>query len=179
LKTCCIAFTVFFLGLSGQALAQKQLVLIKGERVVLRLYPGDEITYKLKGSDEKITSYVNNLFDNAVVTHDDTVYFHTIDRLYFSQPKFHNRLGAALIVGGIGLFVIDELNQVVVRGEKPDIDSFVSKASISALAVGIPLVLIKKKSQRMNFRFHLMTVRKGSLFYVPDRSGYMSPFIDN
>lgn len=147
---------------------QKQLVLLKGENVLLRLYPGDELIYKLKGGTDRVTTYVNNISDTAVVTHNDTVPFHRIDRLYFEQRKFYNTVGRALVIFGAGLFLIDQFNVVIVQGNSPTLDDRVSTISLSALAAGLPLMLIKKKSQRLRHGIRLMMVGESSPFYRPD-----------
>lgn len=150
------------------AFAQKQLILLKKENVLLRLYPGDEFIYRLKGDDRLRTTYVNNISDTAVVTHRDTVPFHTIDRIYFPQKRFYNTIGRALVIFGAGLFLIDQFNYVVVQGNSPALDSRVSKVSLISLAAGMPLMLIKKKSQKIRYRVRLMMVEESSPFYRPD-----------
>jgi hypothetical protein len=159
--------------------AQKQLVLLKRQDVVLRLYPGDEIILKLKNSKTVRTSYVNNIFEDAVVIHLDTIPFHKIDKIYFRQTKFYNTIGGILVVGGVGLFLIDQFNSIVVRGEDPRIDSWVTKVSVPAVVVGLPLMLLKKQSQRINHKYRLMMVQKGSSFYRPDSRGFDSEYIPN
>lgn len=164
---------------AGLAYGQKQLVVLKKERVLLRLYPGDEIVFKLKGSKKKITTYVNNIFDTAVVTHRDTVPFHTIERIYFHQPKFYNKIGTALVIIGGALFLIDQINVVLVNGQSPNLDDWVTKVTLTSLAVGIPAMLIKKKSQKLNYRYRLRMAAKGSVFYQSDSRGYISPYMEN
>jgi hypothetical protein len=170
---------LFLLGYAGVACAQKQLILLKDETVLLRLYPGDEFIYKLKDSKAVVTTYVNNLSDTAVVTHGDTVPFHTIERIYFYQPKFYNKVGRALVIFGVGLFFIDQFNVVIVHGQPPNLDNWVSTVSLTSFAAGLPLMLIKKKSQKLNYRHRLMMVSKGSVFYKPDTRGYISPYPEN
>jgi len=147
------------------AQGQKQLVLLKKQKVLLRLYPGDEIVFKTKGSKTKITSYVNNLFDTALMAHKDIIPFHTIDRLYFKQSSFANVVGTLLVVGGVGYFVVDQFNVIVVQGEKATLNENVTTTSLSMVAVGLPMMLIKKKSQRLKHGYRLMTVEEGSPFY--------------
>lgn len=159
--------------------AQKQLILLNKERVLLRLNPGDEFIFKLKGSKTIRRSYVNNLSDTAVVAHHDIIPFHRIDRVYFPQTKFYNLVGGALVIGGAGLLIIDQVNQVIVQGNGFSLDDGVTDFSIAAVATGLPLMLIKKKSQKISYRFRLMTVEEGSVFYVPDPRGYQSPYMDN
>lgn len=153
---------------SRAAYAQKQLVLLKGEKVVLRLYPGDEIELRMKGSEDRIYSYVNNLFDTALLAHETLVPFSKIDRIYFERPSFMNKIGRALIVGGVGYFLIDQLNTVVVQGEELALDENVTKVSVTMVAVGLPMALIKKKSQQMKAGYRLLTVTPGSPFYRRD-----------
>lgn len=160
---------------AGSASGQKQLILLRGEQVLLRLYPGDEFVYKLKGSNTIKTTYVNNLSDTAVVTHRDTVAFHRIDRIYFKQHKFYNTVGTALTIFGAGFFLIDQFNVVLVNNQSPNLDSGVSTASLASLAAGLPLMLIKKKSQKIGYRVRLMMADKNSVFYRPDTRQYIGP----
>ena len=148
--------------------AQKQLILLKNEKVLLRLYPGDEIIFSLKGKKEPIRSYVNNISDSSLTIHRDEIAFHSIDRIYFTRGNFMNVVGGLMVVGGIAYFAIDQFNMVVVHGEGFDIDQDVSIASASLLGVGLPLMLFKKKSQKVGGRFRLRMADKGSAFYQPD-----------
>lgn len=159
---------LLLMAFAGSAKGQKQLILLKGENVLLRLYPGDEFIYKLKGNKTIRTTYVNNLSDTSVVTHRDTVPFHTIDRIYFKQHKFYNTVGAALVIFGGGLFLIDQINVVLVNGQSPNLDSRVSAISLGSLVAGIPMAFIKKKSQKIRHRTRIMMVEEGSAFYRPD-----------
>ena len=156
---------------SHVAVAQKQLLLMKGENVLLRLYPGDEIIFKLKGSKRKWVTYVNNLSDTAVVTHRDTIPFREIERLYFDQTAFHNRLGLNLMVAGAALFLIDQLNYSVIQGNDPSLDGWTSRVSLTAIGVGLPLWLARKKSQKVNYKHRLFMARETSPFYRPDTRG--------
>lgn len=149
-----------------QANAQKQLVLLKKQKVILRLNPGDDFVYSLKGVKGIRHSYINNLFDTAVVAHQTVVPFHKIDRIYFRRSSFANVVGGLLVIGGAGIFIIDQFNTVVVQGEDPVLDDRVVAISITGLAVGLPMMLIRKKSQRLKAGYHLLTVKKGSVFYT-------------
>ncbi|MBT1702140.1 hypothetical protein [Chryseosolibacter indicus] len=177
MKTLLLVLLALPLGFS--AYGQKQLVLLRKQDVILRLYPGDEIVFRVKGSKIKRTSYVNNLSDTSVVTHRDTIPFHRIEKLYFKQTRRYNIIGGALVFGGAALFLIDQLNYTVIQGNDASIDSGVSAASLSAIAVGLPMLLIRKKSQKINYKYRLRMVQKGSIFYQPDTRGYISPYIDN
>src|SRR5262245_27045267 len=118
----------------GICFGQKQLLLLNREDVVLRFNPGDEIVLKLKNSKRVRTSYVNNIFTTAVMVHMDTITFDKIDRIYFRHWRFSNIVGGALVIGGAGLFAIDQFNEVVVHGEKASLDSWVTTTSITGIA---------------------------------------------
>jgi hypothetical protein len=159
--------------------AQKQLILLKGEKVKLRLYPGDEFIYSLKGSSVKSKSYINNLFDTAVIAHNTVVPFYKIDKIYFHQSNFRNVVGGLLVTAGVGYFLIDQLNVVVVGGEKPHLDERVTVPAAVLVATGLPLMLWKKKYQKIGGRYKLRMVEKGSSFWKPDlRQDAMGSFGD-
>jgi hypothetical protein len=142
--------------------SQPQLVLLKKENVLKRYYPGDDFVFRLKGSKTIRKSYVNNLSDTAVITHRDTIPFHKIDQVYHQRSRFYNTIGGVLVAGGTGYFLVDQINN------KFDFDRGVTSFSATTIAIGLPLALYSPKWQRLNRKFRLMTVSKGSGFYRPD-----------
>lgn len=160
-----IFFIIMIVTFAPSAYGQKQLVLLKRQKVLLRLTFGDEIILKTKDNDTKLVTYVNNLFDTAVMVHKTTIPFHRIDRIYFKRSNFANVVGTILVGGGIGYFVIDQFNVIVVDGHKPDLNENVTTTSVAMVAVGLPMMLIKKKSQRIGGKYRLLTVEEGSPFY--------------
>jgi hypothetical protein len=142
--------------------SQPQLVLIKRENVLKRYYPGDDIVFRLKGSKAIRRSYVNNLTDTAVITHQDTIAFHQIDEVYHTRSRFYNTIGLFLVAGGAGYFVIDQINNSF------DFDRGVISFSAPTVAVGLPLALLRPKWQPLNRKVRLRTVKKGSPFFRPD-----------
>jgi hypothetical protein len=159
------------------AVSQKQLVLLKGQKVLHRYYPGDEIVYRLKNSKTVKTTYVNNLSDTSVVTHRDTIPFHKIERIYIRRATLTNIIGNALVFAGAGLFLIDQLNFTILEGNDPSLDRRISTLTLGGIGVGLPMMLIKKRYQKLNYKHRLLTVKKGSVFYIPDPKGYDSPFM--
>ena len=169
---------LLFLSLTP-AYCQKQLVLLKREKVLLRVNYGDDFNYRLKGSKIVMPSYINNLYDTAVLAHENVIPFHKIDRIYFEHSSFGNRLGTFLVIGGVGYFLIDQFNEVIVHGEEPSIDENVATTSAILVGAGLPLMLIKKKSQRLGGKYRLLTVDEGSPFYVPELNRFEPPVIRN
>lgn len=176
-KTLFIFLALTFL-FSNRGHSQKQLVMLRNERVLLRLSPGDQFVFRLKNSARIHKTYVNNLSDTSVVTHNDTVSFNKIDRIYFRRRTLGNVIGSALVVGGTGLFLIDQLNYSIIQGNDPSLDRGVARSSLISIAVGLPFMLIKKKSQRVRYPYRLRMVKPGSMFYLPDSKGFTTPYID-
>jgi hypothetical protein len=152
-------------------LAQKQLILLNREKVILRLNPGDEFIISLKGDKHKLNSYINNLFDTAVLVHRTLVPFYKIDKIYFKHSAFVNRFGKLLVFGGVAYFLIDQFNTVIVQGHEASLDEDVTAVSAGMVAVGLPMMLIKKRYQRVGRKYRLMVVEEGSPFYVAPHHG--------
>jgi hypothetical protein len=146
--------------------AQKQLVMLKREKVMMRFNPGDEFVISLKGEKKKMTSYINNIFDTAVMVHKTLIPLHKINKIYFKRSGLVNLIGKFLVVAGVGYFVIDQFNVVVVDGDKPSLNDNVTNASVAMVAAGLPMMLIRKKYQRVGGKFRLLTVETGSPFYL-------------
>jgi hypothetical protein len=161
-----ILLFIFLVTGTNLGLAQKQLILLNRETVILRLNPGDEFIISLKGDKRKLNSYINNLFDTAVMVHKTLIPLHKIDKIYFRHSSFANRFGKWLVVGGVAYFLIDQFNTVIVQGDKASLDEDVTTVSAGMVAVGLPLMLIKKRYQRVGRKYRLMVVEEGSPFYV-------------
>jgi hypothetical protein len=158
----------FFGMIMSDCMAQKQLVVLKSEDVKLRLYPGDEIIVRLKGSKNVRRSYVNNLLDYAVVLHKDTVPLTSIERIYFRQHSLLNTIGTLCVFGGAAFLIIDQVNNSLIQGNEFSIDSQFTKTTLIVMAVGLPLMLFKKKYAKIGHKNRLMVVSKGSGFWRPD-----------
>lgn len=160
----CVGLLMVF-GDAHQCFGQVQLLLMRRGEIVLRLNPGDEIVYALKGSKDIYRTYVNNLSDSSVTTGSVEVPFQKIDRLYFYQKQFYNDLGEKLAAAGILLFAADQINNSVVQGNDFSLNRGVTVTSIALVGAGLPMALIRKKSQVINYKYQLITVRKGSPLY--------------
>ena len=98
--------------------------------------------------------------------HKTIIPFHKIDKIYFKHSAFINRFGKFLVVGGVAYFVIDQFNTVIVQGDEASLDEGVTAVSATMVAVGLPMMLIKKRYQRVGGKYRLMVVEEGSPFYV-------------
>jgi hypothetical protein len=174
-----ILILLILLIMVDKTFAQKQLVILRKQKVMLRLYPGDEIILKLKNSKNLKRTYINNLLENAVVTHRDTVSFQQIERIYFKHPSTLNVIGTKLVVGGVVLLLFDQANNTWIRGNEMTFDKGFTTGMLGVIGVGLPLMLIRKKSEKIGYRNRLMIVSPGSFFYKPDTRSYISPYMEN
>jgi len=163
-----ISVTLLFLGLifsDSPLQAQRQLLLLKKGHVMHRFYPGDDLYLKLKGNPDRVHSYLNNILEDALVLQNDTIPFHTIERTYIYESERRNSNGAKLLMAGVLLFVIDFANQEWIQKKEYDPGSGVTIASGVLVAAGLPLMLIKKKSQVISYKYRFLMVKVGDPMY--------------
>lgn len=166
--------------LAQVSFAQKQLLVLKKEKVLLRLNFGDPIVFRLKGDKQIKRSYLNNVYDTAFKVHADTISFRQVDRIYFKRDLSVNTLGGVLVTAGAGYFLIDQLNELTVRGNGFKYNPDVARSAVIMVSAGLPLMLVKKRSQRIRYPSRLLMAKKGSPFYVPPRNGnQIMDFPDN
>lgn len=142
------------------AVAQKKLLLLKRQRVLAAWQPGDYIRWKHKENPQITRAPINNLLEFAVVFGQDTVPFSSIERLYVEERTFTNRLGTQLVVAGGLLLVIDQANQLI-QGNDLNLDAGVTRVSAAAVVAGLPLMFIRKRSQRIGYPYRLRMVTPG------------------
>lgn len=150
---------------------QNQLVLFNREKILARFSNGDDFVYKRRNAKHYTKSFVTDLKEFAVVTFNDTVPFSEIDRVSlkgFPHKRF-SLLSKLLITGGLLYFVIDQVNNIVVQGNKPDMNPAVWRPSLVLVSVGFALKVVHKNSQKIRYPARLVTVARGSRFYQSDQ----------
>jgi hypothetical protein len=154
--------------------------MLKGDNLIFRFRPGDAFAIKRKDSKRIERSFIVSINDSTVITGYDTIPIHEIARVHKPRMTLLNVVGGLMMVGGIGYFVIDQFNIVVVNGDNANIDRGVAVPSVTLLAGGALLYYIRKKSTRIHGRVRLLSVDNKSSFYEPDYipvKGYVSPYI--
>ena len=159
-----VLISVCLLFISITSFSQRQLVLLKKGKIMHIFMPGDDIYLKIKGNPDRIHSYINNILDNAVVLHRDTIPFHTIERTYLEEGNIANLFGGLLVAAGSVYFIVDQMNELR-EGNGLNIDKGVAIGSGICLGVGIPMLLTKKKSQKISYKYRLMMVKIGDPMY--------------
>jgi hypothetical protein len=166
------ALAILLLSASFLSLGQTQLVLLNKEKLVARIGYGDDFTYKLKKSTHFTHGVMLGATEFAVITFNDTIPFSSIERVSLKGHVQRNGLtllSKFLITAGMAYFVLDQVNHVIVQGQKADLEPTVWKPSLILVASGYALKWTHKKSQRIRFPAKLLTVERGSPFYKSDQ----------
>ncbi len=166
------ALAILLLSASFLSVGQTQLVLFNKEKLLVRFGYGDDFTYKLKKSTHFTHGVMLGATEFAVITFNDTIPFSSIERVSLkghSQRHLPTLLSKFLITAGVAYFVIDQFNNVVVQGQKPDLEPTVWRPSLVLVASGYALKLARRRSQRIRFPAKLLTVERGSPFYKSDQ----------
>jgi len=162
-----LLFAVVFFVTKG-SLAQNQLVLLKGEKVLARYKEGDDITYKLKKQAHYKTGYLVTIEDFFIVVSRDTIPYITIDKVDLKSKTYSTKLnvvGTFLCTVGFGYYAIDQFNSIVVKKQGFDEDAAAWKPAAIMLGAGLPLMLIKKKKHHVGWKYKLRAESPGSPFY--------------
>lgn len=164
-----LVFLLLFPFLSS--LGQNQLVLLSRERVLARFTYGDDFTYKLKNSKHYKSSFITVVNEFSIVTFNDTILFSAIDRISLKgHPQKRFRLiSQFLITAGVAYFALDQVNNILIKGNKPDLEPTVWKPSLVLVTAGCVLKLLHKRSQRIRYPARLLAAGRGSLFYKSDQ----------
>lgn len=118
----------------------KFLVLEKpGRKKRIKFYPGDELTFKLKNSDLQITGTILDLYDSLILFADSYVKPEEID--YVKLERVEGFLspsnGPKLVIAGVALFIIDQLNYSLLQGNKIRFDKEIACTSLAMITGGI------------------------------------------
>jgi hypothetical protein len=151
------------------ALAQKQMIVQKNERVLTAFWLGEPIHYKLR-SGEKRTGFIRRIEDYYFIADKDSVLYMNVKSIRFNRTTFLNVAGTALVTAGVAYLLIDQFNSVVVNGDGFDVPREVWLPTAILIGTGLPLKYIKRRYQPVGRRFKVRPVDKSSPFYQWERS---------
>ena len=133
-------FSIYYLLSITEVYSQdKYLVLEKlGRKKRVVFYPGDEISYKMKNSDLQITNVIVDFHDSLILFSNSYIKPKEIDyvRLEHTEGFLSPSNAPKLIVAGITLFIIDQLNNSVLQGNEFRLDEDITKVSLIMVVSG-------------------------------------------
>ena len=145
--------------------AQKQLVLVKRESVVVRFTEGQYLRCKLKNKEKK-EGKILELTDTQIITTNDTLSIASIESLNVKGKRKVNvtrGVGGLLFIGGLGYFAIDQINSLIVKGAD-DFDEKGAVISLSIAAAGAAILFIHSPYKKV-YGHTLKTIDYTSRFY--------------
>lgn len=153
-----VAFSFF------ETYSQKQLIFLKGERVVARYQVGDYFKCKLKNGTYS-EGRIIELREFSIITTTDSIGFMQMEkvRLKHRPGRATSGLGGFMLVGGPLYFLIDQFNVLFVDGHN-GVDAQVAKVSLTMAAIGAALVFIKPNYYKV-WKFKVRTIDYTSPFY--------------
>ena len=161
-----LSLLLFFVVLSGISLkAQKQLILLKRESVVVRFTEGEYLRCKLKNK-EKREGKILELTETQIITSNDTLWISSIESLNVKGKRKVNvtrGIGGLLFIGGLGYFAIDQINSLIVKGAD-DFDEKGAIVSLTIAATGAAILFIKSPYKKV-YGHTLKTIDYTSRFY--------------
>ena len=143
---------------------------MKHGNVIARFTEGDRFTFKLKNHTLK-EGYITELNDFSMVTSLlDTIPFQSIEKINIKgqhRRSFTKSLGRALLVGGLGYIIIDQVNSLIGSTASGFDDS--DKRALVAASVGAGLLFIKPKYLKVNRGVAIRTIDYHSPYYKFDK----------
>ena len=160
---------LFFLIVSFCAGAQqRQVVVLKKERVLVRYQVGDAIAFA-RASDKKIQiQKILDLNDTLIMMNLDSVAYYRIQKLDIRGRRagtFAEKLGVHMMLAGAVLPLIDLANTTLVQKNDASVDKGVALAGGVLVAGGAMLYFIKKPYFKPGRKHRILIVEKGSPFY--------------
>lgn len=164
--------------LSGSALAQKQLVILKNGKPVGRYVEGEYVYFVMKDGSRKEGAILELLEFAAIISRapkGDTTIMMPIDTIHYIKtqkvliPKDERRgfaplLGGLLATAGIVYLGVDLVNSAL-GYNTAGVDSGVVTTSVTLMAVGGTLYFIRPKYRQVGNGTVMRTVDYGSKFY--------------
>lgn len=150
--------TLLFVAIAGTGFAQNQKLLFKYSRHKHAIYlPGDQISFRIKGSDDKVTWQLADITDSMIASVYDTISPSAISHIYIDEKTkiffpFRYKMAGTLVAAGVGYFLIDWVNS-------REIDKSTVLVSSSLVAAGVAYHFLVKKYIRLTHRRKLVILR--------------------
>ena len=145
-----LIFTILFSWiLSSSVLAQKQLVLVKQNKVIVRINEGEFIRFKRKGQDHFTKGIIEGIQQDSFRIGEDTTYLYDVAAIDLrGRPNSGFKVrqsGIMLIIAGSALVVINAINS-------NDIGSGITVVSGAFITTGIFMLFVNNDIFKINHK---------------------------
>ncbi len=150
---------LFLFCISWIGYAQDYLVLEKmGTKKRYEYFPNDKITIQVTGEDSFRKEEIVNLTDSSIVFASGVVLLKNIYRVKPPITGWMVATGGTLVVAGVGYYIIDTFNQVIVAGNTYSTDDGVLRTSIILTGIGASLIFLSSKKVKLNKNWRVRIV---------------------
>ncbi|HEY5691570.1 MAG TPA: hypothetical protein VIS49_08950 [Cyclobacteriaceae bacterium] len=141
--------------------AQRQLALLKGDKIITKYGEGEYIRFQRKGEDGFIHAIITGIHPGYFMLGSDSVFTYEVDRIDIRKKSQRNYkaslIGSRIIQAGVLLLVADVFNAIVIR----DINyrwNDASNASLIMIGVGGLLQFVNNDNFKLSHRRKLATL---------------------
>lgn len=159
-------FKIALVVLSGllcihQVEAQRQLALLKGDKIITKYGEGEYIRFQRKGEDGYIHAIITGIHPGYFMVGNDSVFTYEVDRIDIRKKSQRNykasMIGSRFIQAGVLLLLADIFNTVVIRDQNYRWND-ASNASLIIIGVGGLMQFINNDNFKLNHRRKLATL---------------------
>lgn len=147
---------------------QRQVVILKNERVLARYQVGDVLPFAREQDKTIQLQKILALNDTLIMMNLDSVTYYQIKKLDIRGRRdrtFAEKLGAYMMLAGVVLPAADLLNTTVIRKQDASIDKGVAVTAGALFAGGALLFFIKKPYFKPGRKNRILIVDQDSPFY--------------
>lgn len=144
-----------------QVEAQRQLALLKGDKIITKYGEGEYIRFQRKGEEGYIHAVITGIYPGYFLLRTDTVFTYevaSVDIRKKSQRNYKGSLiGSRIIQAGVLLMVADVFNTIVIMDNKYRWNE-ASNVSLIIIGVGTLLQFVNNDKFKINHRRKLATL---------------------
>lgn len=144
-----------------RAEAQRQLALLKGDKIITKYGEGEYIRFQRKGDDGFIHAIITGIYPGYFMVGVDSVFTYEVARIDIRKKSQRNykasRIGNGIIQAGVLLLVADVFNTIVIMDSAYRWND-ASNASLIIIGVGGLLQFINNDNFKLNHRRKLATL---------------------
>jgi hypothetical protein len=141
--------------------AQRQLALLKGDKIITKYGEGEYIRFQRKGEDGFIHAIITGIHPGYFMVGRDSVFTYDVARIDIRKKSQRNykvsAIGSRFMQAGVLLLVADVFNTIVIMDRKY-LWNDASNASLVIIGVGGLMQFINNNSFKLNHRRKLATL---------------------
>ncbi len=162
-----LAALIILLHVHFYTVAQRQLVVVSGDKVIQRFRVGESFRSKWIGDRVEHWGLIQEINEFGLITSQDTIQTKDIRKVLVRGTPFIKKTGITLIKVGLLFFVADQFNSAVIQ-HNPAVDKSVLTISAAMVGTGLPMLFFKRRWKKIGKNYRLKSIDQDSRLYDPD-----------